>query len=83
MNRSPQHYPLAPRGGVPLPVRVGHDPDFTPSILPPATAPRLPGRIRLLLYAAYATRGGSERMTLNDWRDVEEEMKRRLENETL
>ena len=43
--------------------------------------PPLPERIRQLVSAAYATRGGAEHMTLDAWRDVEQEIKRRLENE--
>jgi hypothetical protein len=35
-------------------------------------------RIRLLIDAARAARAGSGQMTLSDWRDVEQEVKRRL-----
>jgi hypothetical protein len=35
-------------------------------------------QIRLLVNAACAARAGSGQMTLNDWRDVEQEVKRRL-----
>ena len=38
-------------------------------------------RIRLLIDAACAARAGSGQMTLNDWREVEHEVKRRLNNE--
>ena len=43
--------------------------------------PRLPERLRRLVSAAYAAYGGAESMTLNDWRDLELELDRRLENE--
>ncbi len=43
--------------------------------------PPLPERIRRLVSVAYATHGGAEQMTLDAWRDVEQEIKRRLENE--
>src|SRR5581483_270123 len=43
--------------------------------------PPLPERIRLLVNDAYAARGGANRMTLDDWRDAEQEVKQRLENE--
>ena len=38
-------------------------------------------RIRLLIDAACAARASSGQMTLNDWRDVEQEVKRRLNYE--
>ena len=43
--------------------------------------PQLPERIRLLVNATYSVQGGVEHMSLNDWRAVEQELKRRLENE--
>jgi hypothetical protein len=43
--------------------------------------PQLPERLRRLVNAAYAAYGGAENMTLNDWRDLEMELKRKLENE--
>ena len=42
---------------------------------------QLPERLRGLVSAAYAGHGGAENMKLNDWRDLELELKRRLENE--
>ena len=46
-----------------------------------AVLPRLPERLCELVQAAYAAHGGAENMSLNDWRDLELELKRRLENE--
>jgi len=43
--------------------------------------PKLPARLRGLVNAAYAGHGGAENMKLSDWRDLELELKRRLENE--
>lgn len=38
----------------------------------------LPDKIRRLLNAACAARGGADCMTLNDWRETEQEIKRQL-----
>jgi hypothetical protein len=43
--------------------------------------PSLPEGIRQLVTVAYAARGGAERMSLAEWRDVEQELNRRFENE--
>lgn len=43
--------------------------------------PRINGGIRFLINAAYAARAGAASMTLDDWRDVEQELKRRIANE--
>ena len=43
--------------------------------------PQLPERLRGLMNAAYAAYGGAENMKLNDWRELELELNRRLENE--
>ena len=43
--------------------------------------PQLPERLHGLVNAAYASYGGAENMKLNDWRDLELELKSRLENE--
>ncbi len=43
--------------------------------------PRAPGQIRLLVDAACAALGGMAHMTLADWRDVEQQLKQRLNNE--
>ena len=43
--------------------------------------PQLPERLRGLVKAAYAGFGGAENMKLDDWRDLELELNRRLENE--
>jgi hypothetical protein len=62
----------------------------TPSINPQPTnaftlhapvLPQLPERLRGLVNTAYAAYGGAENMKLNDWRELELELKRRLENE--
>ncbi len=41
----------------------------------------LPESLRGLVKAAYASYGGAENMKLNDWRDLELELERRLEHE--
>jgi hypothetical protein len=43
--------------------------------------PQFPERLRRLVNAAYAAYGGAESMTLNDWRDLELQLKPRPENE--
>ena len=43
--------------------------------------PRLPNRIRRLVNAAYAALGGAEQMSLDQWRAVERQLVRKLENE--
>jgi hypothetical protein len=43
--------------------------------------PRFPERLRQLVKTAYAAHGGAESMTLDNWRDLELQLKRRLENE--
>ena len=43
--------------------------------------PRFPEKIRRLVDAAYAAHGGAHQMTLDEWRGVEEELKRKLVNE--
>ena len=43
--------------------------------------PRLPAKIRRLVRAAYAAHGGAESMKLDEWREMEQELKRTLENE--
>ena len=43
--------------------------------------PQLPQRLRGLVEAAYAAYGGAESMKLNDWRDLELQLNRRLKNE--
>ncbi len=43
--------------------------------------PRFPERLRQLVNAAYAAHGGAERMSLAEWRDLEQELNRRFENE--
>ena len=41
----------------------------------------LPEQLRLLVHAACAAFGGMGHMTLDEWRDVEQQLKRRLQNE--
>jgi hypothetical protein len=43
--------------------------------------PRLARNIRRLVMAAYAPHGGTTNMTLDAWRDVEQQLIRRLQNE--
>jgi len=43
--------------------------------------PQLQERLRKLVKATYVAHGGAENMELNDWRDLELELNRRLENE--
>jgi hypothetical protein len=43
--------------------------------------PQLAHQIHLLIDAACAARAGAAQMTLDDWRQVELEVKRRLQNE--
>ena len=42
---------------------------------------QLPERLFGLVNARYAAHGGAQNMKLDDWRDLELELKRRLENE--
>ena len=41
----------------------------------------LPAQLRLLVHGACAAFGGMGHMTLDEWRDVEQQLKRRLQNE--
>jgi hypothetical protein len=43
--------------------------------------PQLPERFRGFVNAAYSAYGGAENMKLNDWRDLELQLNRRLKNE--
>jgi hypothetical protein len=43
--------------------------------------PALPEKVRRLLNATYAAHGGAERMSLDEWRAIEQELKRKLEND--
>jgi hypothetical protein len=43
--------------------------------------PRLPAKLRRLVMAAYAPHGGTNHMTLDAWRDVEQQLIRRFRNE--
>jgi hypothetical protein len=43
--------------------------------------PHLPEKLRRWVNAAYAAHGGAELMTLDDWRELELQLKRRLKNE--
>ena len=61
-------------------LRINPQPTNALTLHPPVL-PRLPERIRRLVNAAYAAYGAAENMTLDKWRDVEEELKRKLANE--
>ena len=44
-------------------------------------SPRVPEPIRRLLNARYSAKGGPDQMTLDDWRDLELDLDRRLKHE--
>jgi len=44
-------------------------------------SPLVPEPIRRLLNARYSAKGGPDQMTLDDWRDLELELDRRLKHE--
>lgn len=52
--------------------------DGSPAALQRSAGPAPIQRIRLLINAACAARAGARQMTLNDWRDVEQEIERKL-----
>ena len=43
--------------------------------------PRLPAKLHRLVMAAYASQDGTQHMTFDAWRDVEQQLIRRLQNE--
>jgi hypothetical protein len=45
------------------------------------SGPQPGDRVRLLINAVSAARAGTAQMTLNDWRELELEVKERLQNE--
>ena len=45
----------------------------------PSAEPKITRRVRLLVNALCAARGGGAQMTLSDWRDVEREVERKLQ----
>jgi hypothetical protein len=51
---------------------------WVPAVLQRSAGPSPIQRTRLLIDAACAARASSGQMTLNDWRDVEQEVKRRI-----
>jgi len=53
----------------------------SPAALQRSAGPPPIQRIRLLIDAACAARASSGQMTLNDWREVEQEVERRLNYE--
>ena len=58
------------------------NPQPTNALTPSAPLlPQLPERFRGFVNAAYAAYGGAEHMKLNDWRDLEMQLNRRLKNE--
>lgn len=65
------------------PARLGSEEPF-PSVsltLRTPVLPPLPLQIRRLLKDTYAANGGPERMTLDEWRAAERQIKERIENE--
>jgi hypothetical protein len=58
--------------------RFGH---CNRGILQPSAEPEITQRVRLLVSAACVARAGAAQMTLSDWREVEQEVKRRLQYE--
>ena len=58
-----------------------HHPATNARMLHAPVLPKVPEKLRRVLNAAYAARGGAESMTLNDWRDLELQLNRRLEHE--
>lgn len=61
--------------------KINHDLESKIDREQQASAPVATEKIHFLLNAAYAARAGAGHMTLSDWRDVEEEIKRRFEDE--
>ncbi len=53
----------------------------SPAALQRSAGPSSIQQIRRLINAAFAARAGSGQMTLNDWREVEQEVKRKFNNE--
>lgn len=74
MKLTHQQHPLSRR-------RYSPSRHSNPSISQPDAESKLARRVRLLVNAACAARTSGAHMTLSDWRDVEREMKQRLENE--
>ena len=52
------------------------------AMLGEACLPTLPKEIRRIVRAACDAKGGPERMTLNDWREAEQEVNQRLNHES-
>ena len=73
MNPAHQQWPLSQRRNSPC--HHGN-----PTISHPNAESQLGQRTRLLVNAAGAARKGAAQMTLSDWRDVEREVNRRLQN---
>jgi hypothetical protein len=75
MNLAHQQWPLWQRRNSPC---RHHG---NPAISQPNAESQLAHRIRLLVNAASAARASAAQMTLGDWRDVEREVKQRLEDD--
>ena len=58
-----------------------HQQSISASTLHTPVLPGLPDSIRRIINATYAAHGGAEHMTLDEWRDLEQQLKRRLQNE--
>ena len=62
-----------------MPIEQEHPSGLLP--LHTSSSPQLPEPVHRLLNAAYAAYGGAEHMTLDQWRDLEQQLKARLEHE--
>jgi hypothetical protein len=56
-----------------------HRPGRSAGTLHTPVLPELPEQIRLLVQAVCAAHGGMGRMSLDEWRDLEQQLKRRLQ----
>jgi hypothetical protein len=72
MNLAHQQRPFSQR-------RNGPSRHGNPAISQPTAELHLSQQVRLLIQAACAARAGAAQMTLSDWRDVEREVKQRLQ----
>lgn len=74
MNPAHQHWPLSQRRD-----RACRHCHLAISL--PNSESQCAGRIRRFINVACAARAGAAQMTLTDWRDLEREVERRLQNE--
>jgi hypothetical protein len=56
-----------------------HQPARSAGTLHTPVLPVLPEQIRLLVQGACAAKGGMGHMSLDEWRDLEQQLKRRLQ----